>query len=140
MKRQYKNNPVLTVNGKSYLMMPMKEFFERLIPNGGVRSCDNEIEDARQSKITEHITQDFIENNNLESSYWKFRKELNEDLFKNFEYSKSWCSKLLNLLPKNACFPFDLQQFAKDVEQSYRRFPESIQNDTYFLALFLPKE
>ena len=47
--REYKKNPVLHINGQSYLMIPMKEFFERIILKAGARArpSDNEFRDSR---------------------------------------------------------------------------------------------
>jgi hypothetical protein len=57
VRKEIKNNPVLYVNGQCYLMMPMQEFFERIILKAGARArpSDNEFRDSRLKAITEHI-------------------------------------------------------------------------------------
>ena len=80
------NDPVLAINGQIKPMIPLVEFFERLIcqQQNNVRNCDNEIEEERYSTIKNHISEDVKMNKNLESTYWQFRKKIDPEKYKKF--------------------------------------------------------
>ena len=65
--------------------------------------------------------------------------------FKNFGQDEvnGWQNKLLKLLPHNAYFPVDPEDFAQEVEKSYRNTLDrwvDIAKETYLAAIYLPSK
>ena len=63
--------------------------------------------------------------------------------FKSFgkDEVNGWQNKLLKLLPLKASFPVDPDDYAQEIESSYRNTLErwnDIANETYFAAIYLP--
>lgn len=66
--RGYKH-PVLCLQGETiHQMLPITEFIGRLQAKASVRSCNNELEEAKYKRIEEHIKQDQEGN---DPTYWK---------------------------------------------------------------------